>query len=493
MKYIDRNTAIDFKWSIWKGDGGEKEDFSCASLYLFLEGPDGKRRIEACDVDEDGDIIGSIEAGTLVPGIYSFKLVWSKEPAMQKRDLICCIRRCVFGITAKDSEADEVDEESRGVIITMKSRSASYGMDGLSAYERAVMLGITDLPERLWVGNYAELSNVVSYKIEEAAKKLQENFDEAIAAPIKAIVDEAVEYARIAKDVANDADATAREAKQTADGIRSIAGNAAGAANEAKNEAARAREIAAEALRKVEEVPAVDFADRIADCEAKVAQVGALKDDITRLNDSVDQLGIRTIVLSDELSNFTGINASAAVINLGLDSEDDLFDLIFRPSSNVNISLKGYTLQLQAYFNGDTNSVIFGAMGSKTGLIVEIVEEYDYYSCYIQQKAASNTPVNYEKGYYGTSDGEPMLVDMSKSFDQINGTTVSVRSTSADKKKCHWIAVKEPGWECASITDVDGDDISSEVRTKTLGNYKVYYYADTVYIDNTTKFTLRSI
>lgn len=165
MRYVDRNTEIAYKWSIWKGDGGEKEDFSRSSIFMYLLSQEDTIPLD-CTINEDGDLYGEIPAG-LNPGVYSFKVVWSKDFTLQKRNFMTSVRRCVLGISPEESEADY---PNRKALIVMKSRSNSYGSDGFSAYERAYMFGLTRLTEREWISNIEELSKIVNDAVNELRK-----------------------------------------------------------------------------------------------------------------------------------------------------------------------------------------------------------------------------------------------------------------------------------------------------------------------------------
>lgn len=71
----------------------------------------------------------------------------------------------LFGITAVSNEADY--SESSAVNIEVRSMVATYGYDGLSAYEIAVISGQTALRQSEWVSNITELNERLS-EIENA-------------------------------------------------------------------------------------------------------------------------------------------------------------------------------------------------------------------------------------------------------------------------------------------------------------------------------------
>lgn len=140
MKAINRKSKIKILWKIWRGVNKISEDFSSpnANLKVFLVG--------SCDTYAMGHVINrEVEPGydvieidvypnMLAEGVYDLKALWTKN---EERNVLTSERSGVFGITDSVEEAEVKDEEVRLV-----SMVESYGRDGMSAYETAVLHGV---------------------------------------------------------------------------------------------------------------------------------------------------------------------------------------------------------------------------------------------------------------------------------------------------------------------------------------------------------------
>lgn len=132
------------EWSIYKGASGVKEDFTNASVFLWLIGCGNKFLVEC--TAENG-VIKTVIPRTLPEGVYDLRAMWVKDDN--------CCKRCmsevekVFGITYDPEQASPVVGDT--CTIKVKSCAATYGYDGLSAYEMAVLKGKTTLSEEEWL------------------------------------------------------------------------------------------------------------------------------------------------------------------------------------------------------------------------------------------------------------------------------------------------------------------------------------------------------
>lgn len=123
-----------------------------------------------CSVDSAGRITSSIGSG-LAEGTYSLQLVWVKNwmrpyvkgggfanPDHSSRsDCFTLTRKdMLFTITNQSSEAEVMTGST--ALFRFRTSAASYGYDGLSAWEVAVMRGTTTLPEDEWVANLSEMN-----------------------------------------------------------------------------------------------------------------------------------------------------------------------------------------------------------------------------------------------------------------------------------------------------------------------------------------------
>lgn len=173
MKYVGSNQRINLSWTISRGASKVKEDFRRSSLFVFLAS--NNEQIPLNYTLSENVITATLPAG-LPEGVYGLLAVWFKSASnpfeggndaslpplgrmsrSQVDDL--------FGITAVSNEADY--SESSAINIEVRSMVATYGYDGLSAYEIAVISGQTALRQSEWVSNITELNERLS-EIESA-------------------------------------------------------------------------------------------------------------------------------------------------------------------------------------------------------------------------------------------------------------------------------------------------------------------------------------
>ena len=164
MKYVGSNQRINLSWTISRGASKVKEDFRRSSLFVFLTS--NNEQIPLNYTLGENVITATLPTG-LPEGVYGLLAVWFKSASnpfeggndaslpplgrmsrSQVDDL--------FGITAVSNEADY--SESSAVNIEVRSMVATYGYDGLSAYEIAVISGQTALRQSEWVSNITELN-----------------------------------------------------------------------------------------------------------------------------------------------------------------------------------------------------------------------------------------------------------------------------------------------------------------------------------------------
>ena len=160
MEIIPTNVKISLEWSVKKGIGNEAEDFSRATVSLFLFN-DENRWAVPCTADYTGLVKAELPE-TLEEGEYSLAPVCRKNDKSINETR--CVQRtrktCVFAIGSGASAAD-----ARAVLpdipdippipillpkVKMTTVAAPYGYDGLSAYEICVLRGKTTLSEEEW-------------------------------------------------------------------------------------------------------------------------------------------------------------------------------------------------------------------------------------------------------------------------------------------------------------------------------------------------------
>lgn len=173
MKYVGSNQRINLSWTISRGASKVKEDFRRSSLFVFLTS--NNEQIPLNYTLSENVITATLPTG-LPEGVYGLLAVWFKSacnPFEGGNDVslppLGRMSRSqvddLFGITAVSNEADY--SESSAVNIEVRSMVATYGYDGLSAYEIAVISGQTSLRQSEWVSNITELNERLS-EIENA-------------------------------------------------------------------------------------------------------------------------------------------------------------------------------------------------------------------------------------------------------------------------------------------------------------------------------------
>lgn len=173
MKYVGSNQRINLSWTISRGASKVKEDFRRSSLFVFLTSNNEQIPL---NYTLSENVITATLPTELPEGVYGLLAVWFKSacnPFEGGNDAglppLGRMSRSrvddLFGITAVSNEADY--SESSAVNIEVRSMVATYGYDGLSAYEIAVISGQTALRQSEWVSNITELNERLS-EIENA-------------------------------------------------------------------------------------------------------------------------------------------------------------------------------------------------------------------------------------------------------------------------------------------------------------------------------------
>ena len=149
MVYILEDRKIRVEWTILKGTSPVREDFRRALVKVFLIGNCEKYLLEA--TADRGTLMIDIPEG-LEPGLYSLEAIWVKNaghPGRHDRDLCRSMKQDLFAITEFEEEATNLPEGT--VVLKAKSSTATYGYDGLSSYELAVLRGEWNGTEGEWL------------------------------------------------------------------------------------------------------------------------------------------------------------------------------------------------------------------------------------------------------------------------------------------------------------------------------------------------------
>lgn len=180
MLTIFKDRLIHIEWTIFKGTSNVREDFTRALVKCFLIGPREKYLVEA--TAKDGTLFINLPQG-LEEGAYSIEVIYTKNqgnltprkeplspsnaPDLRRhpyppftphdarfndRCIMRSRRDCLFAITEYEQEEEGVPTASSGeVTLRFNTSTASYGYDGLSAYEIAVMRGDFNGSEGEWI------------------------------------------------------------------------------------------------------------------------------------------------------------------------------------------------------------------------------------------------------------------------------------------------------------------------------------------------------
>lgn len=162
MNYVYKDRAIRVLWFIYKGTTEVLENFKRANLKVFLIGPYNRYVLSPIDdADNEATITLELPAG-LPEGPYALEAVWCKnwipdyprfnpcERPLAPRDMSMARTEPIFAITDYESE-ENIDASGGAVVIKVKTSVATYGYDGLDAYQIAVMSGKFTGTEDEWL------------------------------------------------------------------------------------------------------------------------------------------------------------------------------------------------------------------------------------------------------------------------------------------------------------------------------------------------------
>lgn len=162
--YVENKPAVQVEWEVTRGRTSVREDFAQSEIWCFLMGENGLIPISV-ENRTDNKLSFGIPMEELDVGSYGLKLIWVKNGSGSETidQLLACNKKCVtevfdvFGIS--ESQYAETNPNSN-ITFHIKSSAATYGYDGLSAYERAYMLGKTTKSESEWLEWLVTGSNI---------------------------------------------------------------------------------------------------------------------------------------------------------------------------------------------------------------------------------------------------------------------------------------------------------------------------------------------
>lgn len=224
---------------VWKGKY-KLEDFKRALMKVWLLN-DADALPVAVTLDECGvptfRMPMHLELGT-----YGVKVVWIKNQRAPKGllDSRCCMMAesdCFVCVSNYEDECTHIEDD---YVLTVEMTSQSYGYDGLSAYELAVLLELTTLSQKDWVANLAEMN---AREREIALAELQR---------VAEFNDIKLEHSKALKEMAD----TVKKAEAAADSIKESLGRVDEAtrnADKARDDAHGAADDARAAQKEVED------------------------------------------------------------------------------------------------------------------------------------------------------------------------------------------------------------------------------------------------
>lgn len=164
METVLNSKIISIEWKILKAPGGAVEQFDRSTVRLFIIGANDVRYWSNFNIS-GGVVTTTIPANTLPVGVYDLKLIWGKNNTVlagtrgfpphhdhrcfhgieEWMDEVRCINVAyVDGFVAlTDVPGEETQPSIVAPTIKIESVTATYGYDGLSAYETAVMRDLT--------------------------------------------------------------------------------------------------------------------------------------------------------------------------------------------------------------------------------------------------------------------------------------------------------------------------------------------------------------
>lgn len=170
MIYIYKDRKIRLEWTVLKGMSDVAEDFGRALVRVFLVNGMNKTPAEMVSA-KDGVLAADVPEG-LPEGAYSVECIYIKNMDSFRKngfDGRCVMRSrkdLVFGITEREDEADDIGEGA--VTVSVKTHAATYGYDGLDAYDYAVLSGYFSGTSEEWL----------EWQCEEIKKRTESLLDE---------------------------------------------------------------------------------------------------------------------------------------------------------------------------------------------------------------------------------------------------------------------------------------------------------------------------
>lgn len=164
------DNQITLHWTVFRGVSVCPEDFSRSKVVCLLDSHSNKMPVSAEAVQgEKGQYLSVVVPSGLAEGVYDLQAVWTKN---EGRSIARSRIDNAFAVTQNAAEATDKGGASLETVLRFRSSAGTYGYDGLSAYELALLKGLTTKDETEWVEE----------QIDTATIRIETSRDAAIAA-----------------------------------------------------------------------------------------------------------------------------------------------------------------------------------------------------------------------------------------------------------------------------------------------------------------------
>lgn len=201
------DNQITLRWTVFRGVSRCPEDFSRAKVVCLLCSHDNRfpAQVEVVEGSQGQELSVTVPAN-LPDGVYDAEAVWTKNGGR-------CLSRSrlthVFAVTHSAEEATDKGGASTDTVLRVHSSAGTYGYDGLSAYETALLKGMTTKDETRWVAEQIDTATErITMAGEEAVNDIEHTREVAVASATESIStakSEAVSEAKTAMGEAKDA------------------------------------------------------------------------------------------------------------------------------------------------------------------------------------------------------------------------------------------------------------------------------------------------
>lgn len=169
-----KQNQLQINWTIYRGVSKTKEDFTRAEVVTFIFNTRDKFFIP-CSQDQGTLTLQIPEA---VPaGTYSLLAIWTKN---RERSLQRAIADNVFTVTEFPAEAT-LHGGAPSQPLKVKSSAGTFGYDGLSAYELAVLHGKTTKSEEQWIESAVETAEAEDQRKATESQRVADESQRSLA------------------------------------------------------------------------------------------------------------------------------------------------------------------------------------------------------------------------------------------------------------------------------------------------------------------------